>query len=347
MKRSRILPFILFGVLFTLFIITSCDGLGPRLKPTQTPAPPPAPLKACKSSETYYSNTEGILGNMNQRASIIAGDIYIQSLNARAVNDEARLLREKSRALQLLAYETLRWSRVEDKQEDGKKLRIIITFISPELVHAVVLNTVISSNLTLPNNNLSEYTKSILQGMDQRREYVFLLTMQAELPKQTDMEIELRPKKILLKKMEEFQVPASQVDKIYSQAFNMASSSQRAGFIYFPQTVTYENECVPVLDALHDKDITVVMENVKINEQKGSLNFQIAFAPPLGIEIPVPTPNPNLIIPSDQYAPSAIVPSIQDIGPTGLMMALTSENLQFWQDVGRFVWANLTLAYPQ
>ncbi len=226
-----------FKVLFTwaiVLLLVGCELPGPELIPTPTSVPPtPLPTK-CKPPIGFYQKTNDEMSAMPHRANSIAEAIYVNALTARNTGDEASLARERSKALQLLAYETLRWSRVQDIPKNGKKLRLILTFISPELIHAVMLNYVISNNLSLPNNNFREYTQGILQRMDGKREYAFLLSLQAELPENTGMEIEFRPQKIFLKNSEGIQTLAAKFDDFLMRKFDMASSNQRVGFINSP-----------------------------------------------------------------------------------------------------------------
>jgi len=334
----------LFGFLLVLSFLVGCDSIGPGLA---TVMPSPTPYPACEVKNGFYLATEGPLAVQKQHVDTKAGEIFVEAMQARSAGDEVRLAGARSQALQLLAYETLRWSDVETMQLDGKNLRLIVTFISPELLQTVVLNQVISGNVTVPGNNFSEYTKIIFQGMDQRGEYMFLLTIQAELPEQARLPVELKPMEIYLKKSEKLRIPANLVDNAFTQPFDMSSSSQRAGFIYFPQAVFHDGSCQLVLDAFHDNFIIMDMENTKIDDQKGPLEFQIVFAPPLNMEISIPTPNPALPLTSEQHKSSGVLPAIQDVGPTGVLNSLTADNLAYWQEMGRFVWANLTLVVPK
>lgn len=343
MKRLRLL-FRSFFAWLIVIILVGCVLPTPKLDATPTPIPPtPLPAK-CKPPIGFYQKANNEISAMNHRANSIAEDIYLNSLTARNSNDQTWLARERSRASQLLAYETLRWSRVQDLSKDGKKLRIIVTFISPELIHTVMLNYVISNNLQLTNNNFRDYTKSILQHMDERGEYIFLLTLQVELPDNTGMEIEFRPKKIFLKNSEGILAFASKVDDFFMPKFDMASSNQRVGFINFPQAVLNESECKLILDGLNEKKIGIGFERVEIDGEKSDLFFEIPFSSLLGVEV-IPTPNPNYTLQSGEHVPAYKVPSIQDVGLVGPVAALTNENLKYWQDVGHFVWANLATVY--
>jgi hypothetical protein len=344
MNRSRFSPWNLFGYLLIAAIITGC-GVGPKLLPTETPEPPPPPAPTCVPTN-FYSTSEGILGIQSERVNQIAGDIYIQSLNARAANDEVRLSRERSRALQLLAYETLRWSHIDDLTVGDGKLRMVVTFISPEFIRAVILNHVIYGNIPVQGNNLSQYTNQVLASIDQRNEHLFLVTVQFESPSQSAIQINLPVKNVVIKKTDESQFEATSPNSIFNQPVNMATGGY-ASIVYFPiETYGKKGGCRQVLDILHDKSIPIFIQGVKISEQEiSTLDFQIPFVPPLGVGSAIPTPNPDQSIPPDQYGPSAVVPPIQDAGPTGTVAALAPENLNYWQDLGRFVWANLTLDY--
>lgn len=343
MNRARISPWMLFGLLIILSIVAGCQ-FGPSLSPVATITPTPFPT--CGPTPTpiiFYSSAEGVLGSQNQLASDIAGDIYVKSLAARRANDTTALSREKSRALQFLAYETMRWSQHVDIPE--KKVRLIVTFISPELIHAVILNHILYKDIKLTGDNLSDYTYKRLQGMDQRQEFLFLVTVQAELPTNGEIQIELPARNFFLKKNSDFRIPVSHTDGFFKQSIKL-SSDQHAGFIYFPFGVSEQKDtCQSTLDTSHDKYVMLVAEGAVIDKQEPQdIVWQVPFVPPLDVGSAIPTPNPDLLL-QINYAPSALVPPIQNVGPKGMVTALTDENREYWSKLGQFVWANLTLDY--
>lgn len=349
MKRPFALPLIFLGFLFILATIAGCD-LGPRLTPPPTITPTPFPT--CIPTATpfkFFSSTAGVLGSQNQEADSLAGQIYVSALGANSAKNITTLDSDKSRALQFLAYETMRWSSVQNIDDGDKKIRLVVTFISPELIRAVIINHAIYkemyTNEAIPGHNLSAYTNDRLQVMDERQEFLFLVTIQAEVPEGSEIQIELPATNFFLKKNTDFRVPVSHTDGFFKHSLKM-SSSQHTGFLYFPFGVSKKTDaCQQTLDTLHDKYIMLSVEGAVIDGKKyDEITWQIPFVPPLDVGSAIPTPNPDLPIPSN-HAPASIAPSIQDIGPTGMVTALTDQNIEYWSKLGQFVWSNLTLDY--
>lgn len=341
MKRLPVFSWLFIGCFILLLV-----GCGPSLgSPTPTPTPFPTCIPAA-SPFKFFSSTDGVLGSQNQEADKIAGDIYVKSLSAKAANDIAALERQKSRALQFLAYETMRWSSAYDiEPEAGKRIRLVVTFISPELIRAVILNHVMYKNENIPGLNLSAYSSERLQNMDVRQEFLFLTIVQAELPEGSEIQIELPATSFFLKKNADVRVPVSHTDGFFRHSLKM-SSSQHTGFLYFPFGVSRPTQtCQQTLDTLHDKSILLSVEGAVIGDKKyDEITWQIPFVPPIDVGSAIPTPNPDLPIPSG-HAPASIAPSIQNIGVTGMVTALTEENREYWSKLGQFVWSNLTLDY--
>lgn len=343
MKQARFSSWVFCGLLITAMLLSGCLPL-----PTVTPTPVVEPTEAptCAPAGNFYSDTESILGGQDENARAAAGAIYVESLNARAANDQARLIRERSKALQFLTYTTARWSRIVDVPlAENLKMRVTATFISPELIHAVLLNHAIYGDLRFEGNDLSQYARRVLELMDKRREYLVFLTFQASLPEQAEIQVEMPAETVQIKKSEKFKVDATYTNDAFSAPFKLKSGQgQRAGFVYFPFQV--KKECKQILNASHDNFILLVIEGATINGQSlETLTFQIPFVSTLPVSSAIPTPNPNIAFPPERYSPSQAMPAIQDNVQTGTVTALTNQNLVYWLDVGRFVWANLTGDY--
>ncbi len=349
MKRLRLLPLIFLGFLFILSTLAGCI-LGPRLTPQPTITPTPFPT--CIPTTTpfkFFSSTDGVLGSQNREADKLAGEIYVSALKAYAGKDVTAHERDKSRALQFLAHEALRWSSVRDIQIGEKRVRLVATFISPELIRAVILNHVIFKEMykeeDLSGRNMSAYANQRLVVTDQRQEFLFLVTIQAEMPEGNEIQIELPATNFFLKKNTNFRVPVSHTDGFFKHSLKI-SSSQHTGFLYFPFGVSEnQDSCKQTLDVLHDKYIMLSIEGAVIDGKKfDEITWQIPFVPPIDVGSAIPAPNPDLPL-LVEHAPASIVPPIQDIGPTGMVTALTDKNREYWSRFGEFIWANLTLDY--
>lgn len=327
-------------LLLSVFLLASFAGCnwGPALPPTPTHTPQPTPEPACPSS-AFYATKEGILGIRSVRVDTIAGGIYYEALNAHALNNQAQLSVNRGQALYLLAYETWRWSQFVDKPVGDGKLRIIATFISPEFIRAITLNEVISKNITLANNNLSEYTNQVLKDADDRNELLFVITVEFESPSMAAIQIDMPVKNIVIKRMDDSRTEAASPNSIFHKPLNM-TTEHHTSVVYFPIEVRgKKGGCQPVLDTLHDELISLFIENLKINGQdEGEINLSIPFVPRLVIASGIPAPGAGMTVPPEQYSPAIAPPPLQDVGTKNEFTSLSPEELKYWQDLGRFIW---------
>jgi len=326
MNQRHFSAWILFGFLLVLSILAGCDGIGPALATT---TPSPTPLATCiPTPSDFFTKNEGA----NKDVTDIADSLFVDFLEARANGDQGWLERIKSQSFQLLYYQAKRWTKIHDEPigENGK-MRLIITFVSPQLVRAAILNHAIYKN-SVANDNLNEYTKQALQYMDSRNDYFFLITVQSEGISDSSATIQLPAENFALRGTSGVQAPSVRSDSFLTQPLNLSSGTY-AGFIYFTFGQRHFFMCEPVLDAQRDTSITLVIQNVRIGENKPkSIVTEITLMSPV---LPgggaVPTPDPSVVIDPGLFS------------PTATLQPISAENTIYWNDLTRFIWAKLTL----
>jgi hypothetical protein len=314
----------LAGVWVLIFLLGACGT--PQTNASDAPTPSPIPT-CVTSQDKFYTSTNGILGQQSADAARIANDIYNQYIS------QNNLVLAKSQAINLLAYETMRWSRIEDIPVDKNNMvRGIMTFISPELVRAVMLNHVL---FTTPGQDLNYVTNTILTSLDNQNEYFFLLSIQPLTINNNGKTVYFPPDEIVLRNNSTLQQSSENNDKFLDQKFDF-SSTTHAGLVFFPIARSNNDSiCTPVLDQLRDTTITLIA-TAEIAGQKQNITWNIPFAPALPIGSVLPTPNPNVVIGDNDSKP------IENLSGLDLNTQIDTD---YWKKLGRFVWAKLTYDY--
>src|SRR5512133_3847587 len=115
-----------------------------------------APLAAGQTpcaprGDDFYRASDGAIGIQNEKARIFAASIY-----SSYAQDKNNIPTARNRAIDFLAYETERWSHVEHIQVDETNdVWVVMTFISPELIRAALLNHVLFDISQSSTNNLA------------------------------------------------------------------------------------------------------------------------------------------------------------------------------------------------
>jgi len=326
MKQRRFFTWILFGFLLVLSFLAGCEMPGPALA---TFTPSPTPLATCVPTPSdFFSKNEGA----NRDVTEIADRLFVDFLEARANSNQGWLERIKSQSFQLLSYQAKRWTKIHEEPigENGK-MRLIITFVSPQLVRAAILNHAIYKN-SEKFDNLNDYTNQALKYMDSRNDYFFLITVQSEGISNGAVSLQIPAENFFLRGTSGAQAPSVRSDSFLSRPLDLSSGTY-AGFIYFTFGQQHFYLCEPVLDTQRDTSITLVIQNVQLGENKPkSIVTEITLMSPV---LPgggaVPTPDPGVVLDPGLFSPIA---SLQPI---------SADETVYWNDLTRFIWAKLTL----
>jgi hypothetical protein len=335
MKRSSKYPMALFWLVVSLSfsLLTGCDGNNMLFLAADPAAPTATPLPTCTptTGEKFYTAANSVLGKQSQSAASVATKIHDLYL----ANPSANLALAKSQAINFLAYETMRWSHIEDIPVDASNsVRAIMTFISPELVRAVMLNHVLFNESAGQAQNLPDVTNTILTALDNQNQYFFLIVIQPVTTDKSNKSISISPKQIVLSNVLDIKVPTTNTDNFLNRDFKI-SSPPRSGLIFFPIATQDGSQCWPVLDSLHDTSMALSIEAAKIADQSVSIYWEIPFSPALSVTSAIPTPNPNAVLAANEDQP---------LEEWSLDIAQPVDQT-YWKTLGRLVWGKLTLDY--
>ena len=312
-----------------LFLTTGCVDAAAYGMATPTPTPSPI----CSPNGNFYMSNDGAIGIQSQKAMGFANDIY-----SRYLNNPSDLGLARSEAIDFLAFETRRWSHYENiKLDDNNSVQVMMTFISPELIRAVLLNHALFniSQSPLSGSNLTDFSNNILSTMDNQKKYLFLIAIQPVTNNQSTTSFQIPSSHIVLINNSGMHVTVINNDNFLDQTFNLLSKLH-AGFLFYPFGNLNGGECQRVLDPLRDTSITLSIEAQFASVQK-TITWEILFAPPLQVSGAIPTPNPNMILPDSAKKPLEDLP-----GDLPIPESSQSKDIAYWRPWGQFVWGKLT-----
>ena len=238
-------------------------------------------------------------------------------------------------AFQKLITETQRWSDTETITLDGaNKVRITLTFVSPQLLQAVYLNQVLKDGY--PTSGFPEQLQNMLNNVAARDELLFLLTVSpANSINPIRHTIELPIDEIILNNSENLQVPHSHDDHNLAQSIDTASDAV-FGYLAFPFTQSTNGECKWVLNPKFNTNIVVTMPYIKIDGTKNNTPYSwtIPYTSLINQVITLEALNFN---PPPGYNLSIITPS--SLPPSGLNQP------NYEQDFAKFIWQQITGSY--
>ncbi|MBE0671888.1 MAG: hypothetical protein IH588_14985 [Anaerolineales bacterium] len=261
-------------------------------------------------------------------------------------------------AFNLLKKEVKNWSAHEDVfVKENLIVRITITYISPELVDALILNQVayvamknFGGSLPLPTL-FTEELKSVKRWLAKREEHLFLMTLTAseywsKIAPEHDLIIDIPIKNLALTNSSEIPIIPSHADMILENQINLQSNPEY-GYLGYPLAVMNGVDCILSLDQQWDTSMTFSIPDIKVNySSKGSITWAIGMQPFLPVNdfaknlggatapfIPLTGGSSDLILQEDPP------PAVNGIGKE-------VENAQYWDTywsgMSRYIWYTLT-----
>ncbi len=248
--------------------------------------------------------------------------------------NEGMILGARYAAFQQLAKEAERWSDTETiKLDDSSKVRITLTFISPELIQAVFLSDVLKDRFL--TTGFQDQLQSTLNGVADRDELLFLLTVTSSnsdnmnpIPHKIQIPID----SMNLNNAENLIVPSTHDDHNLEQIIDTASEPV-FGYLAYPLAMLSGTQCKWIMDPKYNTNIVVTVPTIKVDGNgTGEHSWTIPYASLIDPILP-PDP-PNFIIPPG-FDTNLMVPL--DLPPTEFNQA------DYWQNFARFIWSQLTL----
>lgn len=233
-------------------------------------------------------------------------------------------------ALQFLAKETKRWSDIQTvKLDDSSEAYIIITFVHPDLVQAIILNEVLM-NVPLITH-MEKTIEEIMNDVSTREELLFIVTVVINHHNpsgitQHTMEIPIN-EMVLINAGDTIIAPLHD-DHNLARPIHTAQKQSEFGYVGYPMGIQLDGKCIWVLDP-YNNNIVVVANAIHVDGvRSGAYTWTIRYRPL--IDIGIQTEHPDYQIPqgfdSAQFTPSPVMP------------ANISDDSNFWVGFSRFVW---------
>lgn len=234
-------------------------------------------------------------------------------------------------AFQHLIKETQRWSDIEKVRfNDGTEAEIVVTFISPELLQAVLLNNILKDGII--TSDFQAEVKKILDSVAERGELLFMFTVTLPANHVNNHTMEIPVGSLTLNNTENAQLTPSHHDPNLGQPINV---SPAFGYVAYPQVEVLNGECKRALDPKYNANIVLALKNIQVDGAgSGPYSWTIPYAPLINSD--KPPEFPLFVVPPNydqtKNSPHGVPP-------------VASQPADYWRDFARFVWFKTTLRY--
>jgi hypothetical protein len=316
----RIVAILLFFTSIGVFASCSAEPLQPTQSQTLTPC-------TSNSSQIYTGDFYPELRGEDVKKA--ANEIYA----AASQNPEIA----KREALKLLAYEAERWSSVRYVPSDPQpSMRAIVTFLTPGLIRAIVLNHMLSTGRIGPPIDLESETNNNLGILDKREEFAFLILIQPEATT-VPIKFSISPTDIFLHTTDGYQVRSTHSDDYLNES-QSTSSNIFSGLFFYPAMVMRKGSCELLLKPGMETSLMLKIDNATFAERNNVpiywvKQFPLLYSliqPMIKLDFSSPlenSDNPDFPL---QKAPKAV-----GFSPD-------SDQIR-WRDIGRHIWWRMVL----
>lgn len=252
-----------------------------------------------------------------------------------AVQDH-RILYARHAAINLLTYEAERWTKIKEISfEDSSKVRIAITYLSPELMESVLQNHILAHE---PQRvDVWEIIQKEMNQIYERDKLIFLITVMADSQTFSPHKIDLAPREMILRNARDDAVAPMYDDHNLEIPIDL-SDGPEFGFLYYPISVMTDRGCESVLDRETNTKINIETWVIKIDSvSRGPYIWMIHYAPLVetGDLFYVPKyPDGFTTIDTTVFSPLPEPPATDE------------SDVVFWREFGRYVWGQVTLEKP-
>ncbi|MEI7846246.1 MAG: hypothetical protein WCK35_10625 [Chloroflexota bacterium] len=316
----KIAAILLFFTSVMVFASCSAEPLQPTQSQTLLPC-------ASNSSQIYTGNFYPELRGEDVRKA--ANEIYAAASQNPAI--------AKREALKLLAYEAERWSSVQYVPSDPQpSMRVIVTFLTPGLIRAIVLNHLLSTGRIGPPIDLESATNENLGALDKREEFAFLILIQPEATT-VPIQFSISPADIFLHTTDGFQVRSTHSDD-YLNDSQSTSSNTLSGLFFYPATVMRKGSCELLLTPGMETSLMLKIDKATFADRtnvpiKWVKQFPLLYSliqPMLKLDFASPMENSE----DKEETPLRQAPDVKDY---------STKDAILWRDIGRHIWWRMVL----
>lgn len=258
----------------------------------------------------------------------------------------SNLAKARYAALDRLTHEVERWTDIQSiRVDEASEIKIMVTFLHPDLIQAVALNNILLNNPNVLNNTataqqIDAEVRNALNQFAMRKKLIFLITIPVIPKTETSFPhtISMKIHEMILKNSNNMGIRPDYDDHNLNQTIN-PNDKAIFGYFYYPLAVLHNNTCTEVLSSEYNTKIVIETSSLIIDDTAGEAKvWTIPYDPLLDIGPSYYMPD---LPPANQLSLTPISP-VNDPPQTNLSIEALQNNKEFWQEFGRFVWAQLT-----
>jgi hypothetical protein len=276
-------------------------------------------------------------------AQLYTGNFYpeLQSMEALEMADQIyalapqNLVLARRQALKFLRYETQRWSDVQSVPSQPN-IRVIVSFISPGLVRAIVLNHLLYKYDPVQPPNLEVATTESLTYFDKKGELAFLILIQVKDLK-GDNNFSIFPTDILLHTTADTQVKSTHHDDYVNLPLDF-SAQRYSGLFFYPARVIDKGVCGALLKPGTETSLMLMNNKAQISNNQASLALHWQISLPMLINI-----NKSLVDISDAAQSEDDMFENPLLKEDKLSIWDPNKDTDTWRDVGRLIWRKMIM----
>jgi hypothetical protein len=250
-----------------------------------------------------------------------------------SINDVGQYNNYRQQAFQELVNQVRDWTDSVVINIGDRNIEIAITYFSPEVAHAVVIN----HYLYVRNNNftgrLDEQVKMQLAGIIDRNENIFFITF-ITTPSNNTVTIDFPMGELELTNISNLTVKKEHDDYNLEKPI-LLQTELEYGFVYFPMAVIKDGICQTVFDKTRDTSVVISAPRVVINGLTiGPQSWKYKYGPLIDMSSLSGGGNNELAItqPVDQ-----ITPAMGSLSPGN------KNDQNYWISIARMIWMETTL----
>jgi hypothetical protein len=247
-------------------------------------------------------------------------------------------LEAKYAAYKTLGRQVKRWSNFVDVDlPNSGKVRITVTYLSPQLLGIIQVNQMLLRGAI--SYNQTDFQNKIKEGMAniaKRNESLFLLTItSSKAPDGNVITLDLPVSEMELTNSANTKVYPLHDDHSLDQ-YNRLVNESFSGFVAYQLTIKDGEGCKLLLDPVWNTTISIHISGLTLNDSsREQQTWTIRYAPPIddgnpdeipSFVLPIQWPDFNL------YVPSGTAPTPDPV---------TDE---YWENMGRYIWEQVTFA---
>ncbi len=267
-------------------------------------------------------------------------EIYSYPAKMGALPGSQPVLDARYAANTTLGRQAKRWSNFVDIDlSNSEKVRITVTYLSPQLLGIIHVNQMLLSGATTYNqDDFENRIKAGMANIAKRNESLFLLTISSsKVTAGNIITLDFPISGMELTNSSNTTVHPSHDDHSLDQYIRLVDNSF-SGFVAYQLTIKDKEDCKLLLDPVWNTTISIHISGLTLNDgNREQQTWTIRYAPPVDDGYPDEIPN---LVPAGQWQGFNLCnPSELGTAPEPV-----SESDVYWQQMGCYIWEQVTFA---